>query len=93
MYMVKQAIEKAGFKPGEDFMIAMDPAEQREEIYAVRLRELAFEGHRWFDLRRTTRPELTKTYGNETYTLNANDSRYTLRIPSAAIAANPGLAD
>ena len=67
--------------------------ELREEIYAERRRELAFEGHRWFDLRRTTRPELTKTYGTETFTLNAGDSRYTVRIPSAAIAANPNLAD
>ena len=72
---------------------AMSRAELREEIYAERRRELAFEGHRWFDLRRTTRPELTKTYAGESYTLNAGDSRYTVRIPSAAIAANPNLAD
>lgn len=67
--------------------------ELRDEIYAERRRELAFEGHRWFDLRRTTRPQLTKTYSGETYTLEQNDSRYTVRIPSAAIEANPGLAN
>ncbi len=56
-----------------------------------RFRELAFEGHRWFDLRRTTRPQLTKTYNGETYVLEKDDPRYTLRIPAAAIEANPGL--
>jgi hypothetical protein len=71
---------------------AMSRDELRNEIYAERRRELAFEGHRWFDLRRTTRPQLIKTYGGVTYTLEQNDSRYTLRIPSAAISANPELA-
>ena len=55
--------------------------------------ELAFEGHRWFDLRRTTRPRLEKTYSGTTYVLEENDSRYTIRIPSEAIEANPGLAN
>ena len=91
--LMKSRYKDAYYTEREAAVNAMDTAELREEIYAERRRELAFEGHRWFDLRRTTRPELTKTYGNETYTLNANDSRYTLRIPSAAIAANPGLAD
>lgn len=72
---------------------AMSREELREEIYAERRRELAFEGHRWFDLRRTTRPRLTKTYQGATYTLEQGDSRYTIRIPSAAIEANPNLAN
>lgn len=69
----------------------MTQDELREEIRDERFRELAFEGHRWFDLRRTTRPELVKTYQGETYVLEQDDSRYTLRIPSEAIEANPGL--
>lgn len=69
----------------------MDQSTLRNEIADERLRELAFEGHRWFDLRRTNRPALTKTYNGTTYTLNAEDSRYTLRIPSEAVAANPEL--
>lgn len=72
---------------------AMTKDDLRQEIYNERFRELAFEGHRWFDLRRTTRPQLVKTYNDETYTLQENDERYTIRIPSEAIAANPELAN
>lgn len=62
-----------------------------EEIVNERARELAFEGHRWFDLRRTTMPALTKTYNGETFQLNANDSRYTMRFPTEAVEANPNI--
>lgn len=72
---------------------AMTPDELLEEILAERTRELAFEGHRWFDLRRTGQPRLERTYKGETFVLEQGDSRYTIRIPSEAITANPGLAD
>lgn len=62
-----------------------------QEILNERARELAFEGHRWFDLRRTTRPRLEKVLRGKTYILEANDARYTLPIPKEAIEANPGL--
>ena len=61
------------------------------EILKERARELAFEGHRWFDLRRTTRPEIKKEIEDVTYTLVQDDSRYTLRIPQSATNANPDL--
>lgn len=61
------------------------------EILEERARELAFEGHRWFDLRRTTRPQIQKMFDGKTYTLTQDDSRYTLRIPKSATNANPGL--
>lgn len=77
----------------ETEVAAMNNDQLLAEIYSERARELAFEGHRWFDLRRTTRPEMTRTYRGETSTLQKDDPRYTLRIPSEAITANPGLAD
>lgn len=60
-----------------------------QEIYDERFRELSFEGHRWFDLRRTSQPEIVHTLKGKTYTLKAGDPRYTIRIPMDAIANNP----
>ena len=72
---------------------AMSDEALLSEILEERARELAFEGHRWFDLRRTTRPRIERTYRNETFVLEQDDPRYTIRIPSEAISANPGLAE
>lgn len=53
-----------------------------------RRKELCFEGHRWFDLRRWGRPELRHTYSSSgggieaiEYVLEEGDKRYTLPIP------------
>ncbi len=62
-----------------------------QEIMAERAREFLMEGHRWFDLRRTTRPEIVKTLNGNTVRLNAGDARYTLPFPQSAIEANPNL--
>lgn len=74
---------------------AMNQDELREEIYNERRREFAFQGHRWFDLRRTTQPEIVREYIEDgvssTYTLIQSDERYTLRFPIEAVDANPGL--
>lgn len=71
----------------------MDKTALIKEILNERARELAFEGHRWFDLRRTTRPRLEKVLDGKSFVLEENDARYTLAIPKEAIAANPGLAN
>lgn len=86
----------ARFRPSslsaaQDRVRAMNQEQLREEIQTERLRELAFEGFRWFDLRRTTQPSLTKTYQGDTYVLQQGDSRYTLRFPTEATEANPKL--
>ena len=91
--LMKARYHKNIFPKEETKVNNMNQDELRQEIQDERFRELAFEGHRWFDLRRTTQPVLTKKYQNSTYTLEKNDSRYTLRIPSEAIEANPGLAE
>ena len=69
----------------------MQKADLLKAIYNERTCELAFEGHRWFDLRRTTRQQLSKTYGENSYVLEADDSRYTLRFPIEAVEANPNI--
>lgn len=72
---------------------AMNQQELIKEILDERARELAYEGHRWFDLRRTTRPRIEKILDGKSYVLEQDDARYTLPIPKDAIAANPGLAN
>ena len=62
-----------------------------------RRRELCFEGHRWFDLRRYGMPELSHVYfvkageGKTVTTLREGDPRYVLPIPQVALDRNPYL--
>ena len=67
------------------------------EIAAERRRELSFEGHRWFDLKRTTRTvnrPLTGT-GNPNNqvqtTLTSSSHRWVWPIPEVELRANPNM--
>ena len=63
-----------------------------------RRRELCFEQHRWFDLRRYGCPEIQHVYVEDidnnvfrTYVLQENDPAYTLPCPFTVIQFRPGL--
>lgn len=63
------------------------------ELQNERLRETAFEGYRWFDLRRNNQKSITHTFGEVTEILKANDLRYTIAFPRKAKKENPNLVD
>ena len=78
------------------------PSDQAGLIQLVRderRRELCFEFHRWFDLRRWDQPSITHSYitssgkeeVREDFTLNANDPRYTLPIPRMVLNSDKAL--
>ena len=75
-----------------NLLAAMTQDELLDFVLEERGHELCYEGHRWFDLRRTTQPRIEHTYSGQTYVLEEHDSRYTMPIPTEAISANPGLA-
>lgn len=61
-----------------------------------RRRELCFEGHRWFDLRRYGMPEIkhvwyTDATNSVTYTLREKDPAYVLPIPTEVLLLNKEL--
>ncbi|WP_270488346.1 RagB/SusD family nutrient uptake outer membrane protein [Butyricimonas synergistica] len=72
-------------------------AEELLQFYKdERRRELCFEGHRWFDLRRYGMPELTHVYfikadSKQQLVLGKEDPRYVLPIPKSALDRNPYL--
>ena len=66
------------------------------EIADERFRELALEGHRWYDLRRTTRPRIVKEYMDADFMpqqliIEENDTRYVIPLPKEATEGNPNL--
>lgn len=91
LQLMKNRYTPEGYEEKENVVNHMEKNALIAEILEERARELAFEGHRWFDLRRTTRPRIQKVINGQTYVLEEDDARYTLRIPQAAIDANPGL--
>ncbi|MCD0471435.1 RagB/SusD family nutrient uptake outer membrane protein [Flavobacterium sp. JAS] len=70
---------------------AMTQAELLDFIAQERQREFAIEGHRWFDLRRTSQKQIIHTIDGKDYTLIENDPRYTIPFPKDARLNNPEL--
>ncbi len=67
-----------------------------EFVRGERRRELCFEGHRWFDLRRWGMPSITHKWHvdentTNVYTLEEGDLLYTIPIPKEAMEENPSL--
>lgn len=99
---LKQLLEKR-LEPGyyNERVMLIDGMNQEQllvEIQDERGRELALEGQRWFDLRRTTRPRIEKSFMDMNFeehraVLEKDDSRYVIRFPKEAIANNPDLAN
>lgn len=91
-------LQKSRFKPAAATTKAaavnkMTADELLTEIADERAREFLLEGHRWMDLRRTSRPKIEKTFEKEQYTLQQNDKRYILPFPWSALENNPELAN
>ena len=71
----------------------MNQQQLLEEIMDERAREFIIEGQRWFDLRRTTQPEITKPSSKEgaTVTLGVDGVGYVIPYPREATENNPDL--
>lgn len=73
---------------------SMNQQQLLEEVADERAREFVIEGHRWFDLRRTTQPEIVKPNpsGNtSTITLGSGGVGYVIPFPTVATESNPNL--
>lgn len=66
-------------------------SEYKTFILEERFREFAFEGQRWFDLRRLDQRKIVHKLNKDEFTLQQNDPRYTLPFPRKARENNPNL--
>ncbi len=91
------ALREKRFDPEDDFEVFItDQNELIEFIKDERRRELCFEGHRWFDLRRWGMPEITHVWNTsktdrQVYRLKEKDLMYTVPIPDEAMQENTQL--
>lgn len=85
--LMEKRLNQSAYQTTLELVNSMTQEELIQEILDERARELAFEGHRWYDLRRTTQPALMRTYDGGIYTLTPE--KYTMRFPTEAVEANP----
>ena len=91
---VLNRLREKRFDPEDyDDVTFTDQAELIQFIRDERRRELCFEGHRWFDLRRWGMPSFTHKWHDNaettrTYMLEENDLLYTVPIPDEALELN-----
>lgn len=91
-----KAIRQNRLKVYEDLQADTD-AEAIVRVREERRRELCFEFHRWFDLRRWDRPRIEHTFTRdikkpetvERYVLEENDEAYTLPLPRSVTDSDP----
>lgn len=79
-------------------LAGLSPQILLQTVREERRRELCFEGHRWFDLRRQGMPAISHPWWDangqkEIFTLEEKGAMYTLPIPDEAIIQNPELMD
>jgi len=88
---IKNRYNATAFNTLSTSIAAMTQTQLLDFIAQERQREFAVEGHRWFDLRRTTQQQINHTFNDQDYTLIENDPRYTLPFPLDARLNNPEL--
>lgn len=89
--LLKNRLTATAFTTAQAKLAVLSNADLITYILDERARELALEGLRWYDLKRTTRPEIIHSYQSQMFKLNENDPRYVIRYPKEAISNNPDL--
>lgn len=93
----KNSLEELRLKrisSAEDITVEINDANELVTfVRNERRRELCFESHRWFDLRRYGMPEIKHVWHesetvSKTYTLKEKDPAYTLPLPTSALEAH-----